>query len=154
MKKRGDTAEKENCGTEKLLRFQPFADAKTGRLNWPLPPPPRIEIKTEKGWRFIKTKKMLAITADTQYQWIHFINACNEAKTEKLMVREGMKHFDEWLFAFGFIRIHNSTIINILELERREGNVIYLTHQIGTELTISKSCEPLLEMALSIYRKP
>lgn len=128
MEERGDTSEPENCGADKTLRFLPFTDAETGRLNWPLPAPESIELKTEKGWLYIETKKILAITAESQYQWIHFINTDNDAKPEKRMVREGMKHFDEWLFAFGFIRIHNSTIINIALLKRREGNHLYMTH--------------------------
>jgi DNA-binding LytR/AlgR family response regulator len=154
MEEQEDTAAEIPTSGNDVRRFLPFADSETGRLNWPLPPPERIELKTEKGWLYFETKKILTITAESQYQWIHFVNCDNDPKPEKRMVREGMKYFDEWLFAFGFIRIHNGTIVNIGLLKRREGNQLHLTHTTEAELMVSKGFEPLLEKALSIYRKP
>jgi DNA-binding LytR/AlgR family response regulator len=151
MPKQGDASCQVPSSGSDVTRFLPFTDAATGRLNWPLPAPERTKIITLNETLFPLTSSLLAITANGKHQHIHLIKPNGEVKPQMLIVRASMDYFDELLFPYGFVRVHNGAIINIFHLEKRRGNQLLLTHTIDEDLQVSAGFAPLLEKAISIF---
>ena len=154
MQERGNTLSEIPASGNDVRRFLPFTDTQTGRLNWPLPSPEKIDVHSGKYLTLQKTNEITAITAYGEYVFIYKTAESGQLKYEKLLVRNCLKYYDEWLFKFGFLRVHDSYIINIHYLEGRDGNTLILSPKLDVDISVSRSYRQLVEMAESIYRKP
>jgi len=138
---------------EAKKRFLPFTDAKTGKLNWPLEPYSSTELINKDGRFYPETKKIIAIRATGEYQLVYFLNRKGDAKPERLTINYSMKYLDEWLFPFGFVRVHKSDIISIAHLVCWKGNELEMHCSFEEKIMTGDYYKPLLEQALSICRK-
>jgi DNA-binding LytR/AlgR family response regulator len=137
-----------------VRRFLPFTDATTGKLNWPLPAPEKIEVKIDKKLYLPETCKIIALSSGNDHVTFYCEKEEEVLKYRILVVRNTLMYYDEWLFPYGFLRIHESFIINIRHLVYKEGNEYTLTRKLNIKLTESRSYKDLCERAFSIFRKP
>ena len=87
--------------------------------------PHRIAIPTGKGDRYCDVKDIIRIEAAKNYSNIYI----NES-AKPILVSKNLKHFENILSKYGFIRVHNTHLINqthIKEYIRQDGGSIVLS---------------------------
>ncbi|MBQ0735093.1 LytR/AlgR family response regulator transcription factor [Aquimarina celericrescens] len=93
-----------------------------------------IPIPVSDGYEIIDVDAIMYCTADGSYTKI-FVR-----DRGKILVSQSLKHYEELLLRFSFLRIHNSTIINsnyVKQVSRADGG--FVTMQDGKVFSISKS---------------
>ncbi|MDQ6761448.1 MAG: LytTR family DNA-binding domain-containing protein [Bacteroidota bacterium] len=93
----------------------------------------KIAISTSEGIEFVPIKNILHIESKSNYSKIYL----PEDKT--IMVSKILKDFEEMLFPYNFLRIHNSHLINLNYIKkymRKNGGQVML--QDGTIIEISR----------------
>ena len=96
---------KENMGQEqdidiKLKSF--FANMETDRKT-----KKKIVLKTAESIFLVPLENIVRCEADCNYTWVHFNNQ------PKILISKPLKHFDDMLKDFNFIRVHQSHLVNI-----------------------------------------
>jgi len=92
----------------------------------------RIAIPTLAGFTLVKVNEIVRCKSDVNYTTIHFVD-----KTD-LMVARTLKDFEEMLEPYGFIRLHNSHLINIRYIKRyHKGKGGYVVLEDHTEIEVS-----------------
>jgi len=89
--------------------------------------PQRIAIPTGGGERYCDVKDIIRIEAAKNYSNI-YINETNKP----ILVSKNLKHFENFLAKYGFIRVHNTHLVNpahINEYIRQDGGSIVLSDQ-------------------------
>lgn len=102
----------------------------------------RIAVPTQEGLHFIKIKDILYCISDSNYTHIHLLN------DKRILVSRTLKEIESLLVDEGFLRIHNSNLINLKMIERYirgDGGSVVMDD--GKELSVSRSRkETLLKM--------
>jgi two-component system LytT family response regulator len=110
------------------LQFEIFKDALNAQYG-------RIVLPTLEGFVVVELKEIIRCEADRNYT--HFFLHPNR----KLTISRTLKVYDELLGENGFVRIHQSHLINLAQIReykrRKKGGIIFLAD--GTELPVSES---------------
>lgn len=97
------------------------------------PIPQRLALPTAEGLIFLPLANIIRLEADSNYTVFHTI------KKERVIVSKTLKEFEGTLEQSHFFRIHNSHIINVLQIERYlrgdGGTVVMNDH---TEIEVSR----------------
>ncbi|MBO6517933.1 MAG: response regulator transcription factor [Bacteroidia bacterium] len=95
--------------------------------------PPKITIPTRHGFKIIDSAELCWVQADGNYSWIHL----NGERAE--LVTRTIGHFEDILDSEKFVRVHNSSLINLdflAEFSFEGGGTAFLKD--GTSLNIAK----------------
>lgn len=102
-----------------------------------------IRIPTGKGWKYLKVKDIIYIRAHRNYCEINLMDK------GKLVVIKLLKEFEEELTHRGFVRSHNSYLIqkrHIHEYTRSNGGWLVMSD--GSEIPVSRKYRQLLSQEL------
>ena len=94
---------------------------------------PKIGIPTRNGLVFVKIEEILRCASDSNYTTIHLTSG------EKYVAAKTLKEFDELLARHGFIRVHQSHLINsshIKQYIRGDGGSVVLSD--GSTVEVSR----------------
>jgi two-component system LytT family response regulator len=72
----------------------------------------RIVLPTQEGYQFVDVEQIVRCTADSNYTHFRLSNG------ENVLVSRTLKHAEELLAAHGFLRIHQSHLINLQYLRK------------------------------------
>lgn len=104
----------------------------------------RIGLSSAKETRFVKTSEIVRCQAENNYT-IFFLQS-----SEQILVSKPMFEYDEMLADYGFIRPHNSHLVNktyVKSLIKEDSG--YLLMQDGTKVPVSRMKKDLIRKALS-----
>lgn len=93
----------------------------------------KIAIPTNEGFTVVNTDEIIRVESDSNYSWFVL------SGDRKILVSRTLKEAETQLEKFGFIRVHNSHLINQNQIEKyikTEGG--YLVLKDGTIIPISK----------------
>jgi two-component system LytT family response regulator len=96
--------------------------------------PERIAVSTLDGLKFIDVKQIIHIQSDGSYSTLYLMNS------NKIVLSKNLKDFEELLQPCGFLRIHNSHLINlnqVLRYIRGEGGEVEMSD--GSTLPVARS---------------
>lgn len=108
----------------------------------------RIAISTQKETRFVNTQSIIRCESSNNYTTFYLENG------EKLLVSKPIYEYEEILSDYGFIRCHQSHLINkkfIRSLVKQDGGYLLLSDQ--TQLPISKNQRELIRKVLEHIRE-
>lgn len=94
----------------------------------------RISLPTQEGLTVVELASIMHIESSSNYSLLHF------AQGDSLLVSKSLNQFEEMLAGLGFVRIHNTHIINgkqVRKYHRGRGGRVTLTN--GTNLAVSAS---------------
>lgn len=103
-------------------------------INSKTAPKERIAVPTQDGLHFVKIKEIIYCISDSNYTYIHLINK------KKILVSRTLKEIEAMLIDSGFLRIHNSHLINLQKIEkytRGDGGYVIMDDQ--KMLSVSRS---------------
>jgi len=112
-------------------------------INQKKPLKERIAVPTQEGLYFVKIKEIMYCISDSNYTHIHLLN------NKKILVSKTLKEIEAMLVEEGFLRIHNSHLINLQKIEkymRGDGGYVIMDDQ--KSLSVSRSRK---EALLSIF---
>jgi two-component system LytT family response regulator len=99
----------------------------------------RIALPISDGYEFIDIRQIIRCQADNYYTHIHLLTG------KEVMVCRSLKEVEHLLKSSGFLRIHQSHLINpvhILKYSRQDGGSITMADE--TRVSVSKSYRPQL----------
>lgn len=88
--------------------------------------PERIALHTQERIDIVKLKDIIRCEADGNYSYFHLSNG------KKLLVTRTLKDFDRLLSDFGFLRVHQSHLVNIESVEafnKTDGGYLVLNNR-------------------------
>lgn len=94
----------------------------------------KIVISTSEGYELIEVEQIIHCKSDSNYSEIHLENG------KTLIASKTLKEFDEMLSNRGFLRIHNSHLVNLEKVKRilkADGGYVEMTN--GDKLGISRN---------------
>ncbi len=103
----------------------------------------RIALPSAKEIRFVKTTQVIRCEAENNYT-IFYLNS-----SEKIVVSRPMFEYDELLADYGFIRCHNSHLVNrtfVKSLIKEDSG--YLLLEDGTQIPVSRMKKDIVKAAL------
>lgn len=107
----------------------------------------KVAIPTMEGFQFVLAESIIKCEAENNYTFLFLKN-----KT-KLIASRNLKDIEEMLEDYSFIRVHNSYLVNINEVEKYvKGEGGYLVMSDGSTVNVSRSRKELL-MKKFIQRK-
>lgn len=93
----------------------------------------RIALPTSERVVFVKTTEISRCKGENNYTFVHLENG------EKILVSRTLKEFEELLEEEGFIRVHQSHLVNKAKVQSYEkGDGGYLLMQDGAQVSISR----------------
>ena len=93
----------------------------------------RIALPTSERVVFVKTAEISRCKGENNYTFVHLSNG------EKVLVSRTLKEFEELLEEEGFIRVHQSHLVNKAKVQSYEkGDGGYLLMQDGAQISISR----------------
>ncbi|MFT6845062.1 MAG: two-component system LytT family response regulator [Flavobacteriales bacterium] len=126
---------------ERLITLDNNFDARNGQ---------QIAIKTNKGLQMILTHDIVCCEADGRYVYFHTLGQ------NKIMASQNLKHYQQILEAFGFIRVHHSFMLNIKHIReyRNDSKIgrggVVITNN-GMEIPVSLRRKKILVSYLSRF---
>jgi two-component system LytT family response regulator len=94
----------------------------------------KIALPTQEGLHFIKIKDIVCCISDSNYTYIHLTNQSS------ILVSRTLKEIESILSEQGFLRIHNSNLINLEQIKKYvRGDGGYIVMEDGRELSVSRS---------------
>lgn len=84
----------------------------------------KIVLKDADSIFFVKTKDIIRCESDGAYTTFHLLNK------EKIVISKTIKEYDDLLNPFGFLRTHQSHLVNsfyIKRFDKNDGGVLVLT---------------------------
>lgn len=93
----------------------------------------KVTVHTSKGLLFLPMQNILWLESDNNYTTLHLLEGSS------IVTSRSIGDFEELLHHFDFVRIHQSTIINLQHLQeyiRGDGGSVILTN--GKELEVSR----------------
>lgn len=154
MEERATNSNKEGNGGSAALRFLPFTDATTGSIDWPQKRVNQIKIMSNSVWHYLKPKHIVLIKASGRYEHIYTFDKHTDTEPKRWVVRYTLKHFEQWLFPYGFIQVNRGEIINMARLERQNGNMLFMGCAFEGDILLGSTHKELFEFAVDIYHKP
>lgn len=103
-------------------------------INTKKPLKERIAVPTQEGLYFVKIHEIMYCISDSNYTHIHLIDK------KKILVSRTLKEIEAMLVDEGFLRIHNSHLINLQKIEkymRGDGGFVIMDDQ--KALSVSRS---------------
>lgn len=99
----------------------------------------KIAIPTLEGFQLLMADSILRCEADSNYTFLFLKDK------RKLIASRTLKEIEEMLEAFAFIRVHNSHLVNLNEIEKYvKGEGGYLVMSDGATVNVSRSRKELL----------
>lgn len=103
----------------------------------------RIAVSTQDGLLFVKVEEIMYCISDSNYTYIHLTTS------KKILVSKTLKEIEAMLQDKGFLRIHNSHLINLQKIEKYvRGDGGYVIMDDKKMLNVSRSKK---EQLLSIF---
>lgn len=94
--------------------------------------PGRLALPTAEGLIFLELANILRLESDSNYTIFYTL------KKEKIIISKTLKEFEELLTGSHFFRIHNSHIVNLLQIERYmrgEGGTVVMSDRMEIEVS-------------------
>ena len=101
--------------------------------------PDKLALPTHDGLEFVKIDEIIRCQSDSNYTYFHFTNS------SELLICRTLKDVENALTPHGFIRIHQSHLVNpkyIKKLVKNDGGYLVMTDE--SHLRISKSKKQLI----------
>ncbi|RYY60078.1 MAG: response regulator transcription factor [Chitinophagaceae bacterium] len=109
------------------------------KLRQPAVPVTKIAIPTMEGFQLLAADSVISCESDGNYTFIFLKDK------RKLVASRSLKEMEEVLEDYPFVRVHNSHIVNINEIERYiKGEGGYLIMSDGLTINVSRSRRELL----------
>ncbi len=102
----------------------------------------RIAVPTQEGLYFVKIKEIMYCISESNYTFIHLVD------NKKICVSRTLKEIESMLVGEGFLRIHNSHLINLSKIEkymRGDGGYVIMDDQKALSVSRSRK-DALLEI--------
>lgn len=99
----------------------------------------KLVLRTLTDIHIVEVKDIIHCVSDNTYTTFYFNN------NEKLLVSKSLSEFEAILDKFGFVRVHQSHLVNvncIKRIEKTEGGLVYLND--GSSVPVSSRRKPLL----------
>lgn len=99
----------------------------------------KLVLRTLTDIHIVEVKDIIHCVSDNTYTTFYFNN------NEKLLVSKSLSEFEAILDKFGFVRVHQSHLVNvncIKRIEKTEGGLVYLSD--GSSVPVSSRRKPLL----------
>lgn len=109
--------------------------------------PAKIALPQQNEIRYIDIANIVRCEANNTYTWFHLDDK------EKILVSKPLKEYDELLGQYGFVRCHQTHLINprfIKSLSKTDGGILLL--QNGEKIPVSKSKKEIVKLALAKAR--
>ncbi len=122
------------------LRVKNFESEILNQINF-LTGDKKISIHTLKGMELISVREIIRCHADINYTHLYLKNG------NKLTVAKTLKDFEHLLCKLGFIRVHNSSLINLREIksyQKGKGGTLKMSDEAEVEVSTRKK-EALLQ---------
>ncbi|MEO6135790.1 MAG: LytTR family DNA-binding domain-containing protein [Ginsengibacter sp.] len=115
------------------------------KLRNPIVPIHKIAIPTMEGFQLLAVESIISCESDSNYTCLFLKDK------RKIIASRSLKEMEEILEDYPFVRIHNSHIVNINEVEKYiKGEGGYLIMSDGTTINVSRSRKELLLKKLSL----
>jgi two-component system, LytTR family, response regulator len=85
----------------------------------------RITVPTAEGFHILSPEEIVRCESDGNYTWFHLVNG------EKVLASRTLKEFDTVLEPHGFMRVHLSHLVNMLQVKmylHRDGGALVLAN--------------------------
>lgn len=108
----------------------------------------KIALSTAKGYELVYINEIMYCEADGSYTHFHF------REGPELVVSKNLKYYENMLVEYGFIRSHNTVLVNlryIKTIERSSGGGIIMED--GKTLAVSKTKRQELEQRIKEHRR-
>lgn len=106
-------------------------------------PASRVALPTADGLEMVETQEILHCESDSNYTNMHFESG------RKLVISRTLKDIEELLKDFGFLRVHNSALINLAHVRKYvKGDGGYVVLSDGSHINVSRSRKQRLLDAL------
>ncbi|MBC7885114.1 MAG: response regulator transcription factor [Saprospiraceae bacterium] len=104
----------------------------------------RIAVPTSNGVHFFSIDEVIRLEADTSYTLFHLVNK------KPFMASKTLKHFDEMLEGFDFIRTHKSHLVNARHIKTisSDHDTIFLSDGSNVEISRRKKEEVFQHLKL------
>lgn len=100
-------------------------------INKPNQPNKKIVLKTLNTVHVIEVDNIIRCESDRNYTVFHL------ADGEKILISRSMKEFDDMLMEFGFLRVHNSHLINLNALRKFLKDELILVLKDNTSIPVA-----------------
>lgn len=105
----------------------------------------KITLREQNSIHIIKTTDIIYCFSEGNYTTVYTINP-----TKKIVISKNMKYFEELLTDFGFLRVHNSYIVNnekIEKYDKGDGGFVYVYG--GIKIPVSQRKKDALMVLLN-----
>ena len=117
------------------------------QLHRPTKPMNRIAMPTMEGLQLIPVESIISCTAESNYSVLLLKNK------QKLIISRTLKETEEMLEDYSFLRVHNSSIVNLNEINKYiKGEGGYLLMSDGSTIDVSRSKKESLLQKLRPYK--
>lgn len=105
-----------NQGDDTVLKMKAFFENMEGMQNQK-----KIVLKTAESIHLVALSSIVRCESDCNYTWVHF------EKQPKILISKSLKHFEDLLASYGFIRVHQSHLVNlnfVSRIDKVDGGVL------------------------------
>ena len=95
----------------------------------------KIVLKTSESIHLVSVSNIIRCEADCNYTWFHFSNQ------PKLIISKPLKQYEEMLEPLGFMRVHQSHLVNLshlVRIDKIDGGTIVLTDNKPIPISVRK----------------
>ena len=105
----------------------------------------RLAVPSSEGVYFFTLDEILRLEADRNYTAIHLIGK------RPFVASKTLKHFEEMLEGFGFIRTHKSHLVNPKHITRLSHNNEYILLSDGSKVEVSRRKKEEVQQHLKVH---
>lgn len=103
----------------------------------------RVTFPTSDGFEFVDTDNIIYCQGDNNYTHVH------RAGTSKMLISRTLKSVEELLVPFGFVRVHNSYLVNpnhIVRFVRNDGSYLVMNNDARIPIARSRRSDFLKDL--------
>lgn len=104
----------------------------------------RIAVPSSEGFYFFMVDEIFRLQADRSYTHIHLVNR------KPFVASKTLKHFEEMLEEFGFIRTHKSHLVNPRHISRLSNDNEFVLLTDGTKVEVSRRKKDEVQKQLNL----
>jgi two-component system LytT family response regulator len=104
----------------------------------------KIAVPSAEGFYFFMVDDILRLEADRSYTYIHLVNK------RPFIASKTLKHFEEMLEDFNFIRTHKSHLVNPLHITRLSNDNEFVLLSDGSKVDVSRRKKEDVQKQLSL----